>query len=395
MVVAMPYHDRETQPVPHGKNPSRIERLLRLLLLVQHEPGLTSAQIQDRLGVSRRTFYRDLDALSEAGLAIHHSEQGGYRFDDHFDLPCPELSDDERVGLLLVSRLADGINNQPFMRSASSALGKILAHLSVDQQGTSVESLAHLTDFITVAPRDVGYVEQDAARFLDFCRAIRCGAMCRVAYRVAGKQITERHDFEPYHLYFKHRCWYVVGRSRQHDALRMFKLTRIERLVVDESDRFARPVDFNLQRDYLRHAWAFIPDGDPVRVSLLFSPLVADNVAEVQWHESQQQERLSDGRLRLEFNVAGTNEIAWWVMGYGDQVVVLEPEELRDRICTMAQAVVDRYGGGSADRRSVDDSVDTDAGETGHTDVVVRENLTVDDLKTRDVSRHGTEGEHL
>ena len=47
----------------------------------------------------------------------------------------------------------------------------------------------------------------------------------------------------------------------------------------------------------------------------------------------------------LRFRVNGVNEIKWWIIGYGDQVVVHEPPELRNAVCGMAQRIVEKNTG--------------------------------------------------
>jgi len=91
-------------------------------------------------------------------------------------------------------------------------------------------------------------------------------------------------------------------------------------------------------------AWRMIPEGKVRHISIVFEPLVATNVAEVQWHLSQKLTWLHGGRLRFEADVDGLGEISWWVLGYGDQATVEAPAELRKRILTVARNIVERYG---------------------------------------------------
>ena len=75
----------------------------------------------------------------------------------------------------------------------------------------------------------------------------------------------------------------------------------------------------------MRNAWQLIPgDGaDDQRRRSDFKPLVAQNVAEVLWHKTQQT-RISGGWLAaLQARVSGLGEIMWWILGYGDQAEVL------------------------------------------------------------------------
>jgi predicted DNA-binding transcriptional regulator YafY len=74
---------------------------------------------------------------------------------------------------------------------------------------------------------------------------------------------------------------------------------------------------------------------------LRFCPEIAAEVAEVQWHKTQTASFEDDGSAVLKFRVDGLNEITWWVLGYGNQVEVLVPKTLRQRIAQITSKIAD------------------------------------------------------
>ena len=68
-------------------------------------------------------------------------------------------------------------------------------------------------------------------------------------------------------------------------------------------------------------------------------------VEEVIWHKTQTTLRTEDDGLIFEVDVDGVDEISWWVLGYGDQVKVLEPEILRDMVARRARDMSRIYAG--------------------------------------------------
>jgi proteasome accessory factor B len=144
-------------------------------------------------------------------------------------------------------------------------------------------------------------------------------------------------------MLFSRRSWYVIGRSAMHREVRTFNVGRIQSLdLLDEE--FHVPRGFNIQR-YLGNAWHLIPDGPDVDVVVRFSPLVARNVGEVVWHRTQQTTWQEDGSLEFQVRVAGIREISWWILGYGKEAEVVEPESLRTLIATHAKGMLARYNG--------------------------------------------------
>jgi proteasome accessory factor B len=69
--------------------------------------------------------------------------------------------------------------------------------------------------------------------------------------------------------------------------------------------------------------------GPDENVVVRFTPMVANNVAEVTWHKTQRLEWLDDGSLDFHVRVSGLSEIVWWILGYGDQAEVIRPAKLR------------------------------------------------------------------
>ena len=132
-----------------------------------------------------------------------------------------------------------------------------------------------------------------------------------------------------------------MGLSSAHKAVRTFKLNRIR--SAEMSDKLFSndgPLELDLA-EYIGCAWSMIPEGKMYHVRLRFAPKVANSVAEVQWHKTQKVTRNPDGSATVDFRVDGLGEITWWILGYGDQVKVLSPAELRETIVSIARKMVE------------------------------------------------------
>ena len=112
-----------------------------------------------------------------------------------------------------------------------------------------------------------------------------------------------------------------------HDQERTFKVERMLR-ATPTGQRF--DLDGFDVSQYFGHAWQMIRGEPRTHVQIRFSAKVAGNVEEVLWHHTQQTQILPDGSMRFEVDVDGIHEIAWWVLGYGQEAVVEAPAELRD-----------------------------------------------------------------
>lgn len=315
---------------------SRIHRLLRLVTILQGGTPLSAAELAERLGISRRTLFRDLEALREAGIPYKFDAARGYHVESGFFLPPINLRVNEALGLMLLAKAAEGHRNQPFFQAAAEAIGKVATQLPEPYRDVTV----NMMERVTIAPGESAVTHADRqGAFVKLQKAMSQRRVVRMRYGSLfdGQAIETR--FNPYHLHFAKRGWYAIGFSVLHGEVRTFKLDRIESL--EQTDTQFRPDDNFSIDHYLGLAWSLIPEGEVHDVELLFEPKVAHNVSEVQWHKTQRQRIEPDGRCRMWFRVDGLNEITWWLLGYGDQVFVECPDALRVKLAEVHQAAAD------------------------------------------------------
>ena len=134
----------------------------------------------------------------------------------------------------------------------------------------------------------------------------------------------------PYGLAYHRGSLYLIGRTRRHDEICHWKVDRIEAVELKDQ-RFERPADFDLQKHLAKSFGVFHGD-EEAHVKVRFLPAVARYIGESTWHPSQKLTQQRDGSVVVEFQLDGTEEIKRWIMSFGKQAQVLEPEELRDKI---------------------------------------------------------------
>jgi proteasome accessory factor B len=255
---------------------------------------------------------------------------------DYF-LPPADLNLQEALALLL---LAQKISNQvqlPFRKSALLAALKIESNLPPGIKKYCSNVLGH----VWTREDNQAFIRQNTrfdTIFSKLQEAIAKKRKVSLRYRSPLKGQTKTIGFCPYHLLYEHGIWHVLGRSSQHNGIRTFELNRIKDLKTT-GKCFLDDEDFDVS-EYLRRAWSTIPEGQIYYVKLLFLPKVANDVAEVTWHHTQKVTHDKDGSALVEFRVDGLSEITWWVLGYGDQVRVLSPKNLRKRVREIAENVI-------------------------------------------------------
>lgn len=135
---------------------------------------------------------------------------------------------------------------------------------------------------------------------------------------------------------------YVVGYSLTHQSLRTFKVERIRKATLT-MQAFQR--DETLDIDTLvQHAWGIWYGETLTEVCLRFSQQVSRRVKETIWHPRQEIVDLPNGVVEWRVQVAGVQELVPWIRGWGSDVEVITPRELREQIFDDARKTVEMYG---------------------------------------------------
>ncbi|MCG7917623.1 MAG: HTH domain-containing protein, partial [Candidatus Thiodiazotropha taylori] len=105
----------------------RADRLFRITQELSAERYITAEYLADRLEVSVRTIYRDIEALSASGIPIEAAAGRGYRLSKGFRVPPMMFNDDELTALMLGMRMVQGWCDSALAEAASTALDKVAA----------------------------------------------------------------------------------------------------------------------------------------------------------------------------------------------------------------------------------------------------------------------------
>ncbi|MFN3165822.1 MAG: helix-turn-helix transcriptional regulator [Phycisphaeraceae bacterium] len=315
----------------------RVNRLLQLITLLQTRTGWDGQSLARELDISTRTLFRDLNTLEQAGIPCRSDDGGGYRIQQGFFLPPVSLSASEVLGLMQLTRFVGQHRERPFHAHALSAIYKLISTVPEPLRSTCGQMLAH----INTRPDPKLPDDAEARVFTQLQQSIDLGRACELLYTSPAEDGPLRLQLEPYLLHHANRAWYVLGKTDLHDEVRMLKLIRIESVTM-LTRVFDKPRGFTAEQK-LGNAWCMIPEGREYTVELEFTPRVARNVSEVQWHPSQSHKLLADGCCVMTFKVDGLNEIAWWVCGYADQVTVRKPKKLREIVARMHQSAAALY----------------------------------------------------
>ena len=322
---------------PTGKR-DRLARMLRVVTVLRgHPDGIRPSEIARRVNVATRTVYRDLRALEEeVGVAVW-SDDGRWGVVSEEFLPPLKLTLDEAMAVVLSARLMARYADKydPDLAAAFEKLEEGLPRPLAEHVERTLDDLAQ-------RPRDAAFSE----RVHRLTRAWAERRVVSLAYepaRYAPEAAARQAIVHPYLIEpsLQTHALYLIGWDETRGALRTFKIERIRDVALTPRT-FDLPEGDRVETQ-LRRAWDIIADQPPTSVVLRFSPAVAARVEETTWHPSQKIERATDGSLVWRATVAGTIEIRLWILSWGDDVEVLEPDDLREGVALTHRRAAERY----------------------------------------------------
>ena len=317
----------------------RADRLLSLALLLQARGAATARVLAAELGVSVRTVYRDLEALSAAGVPVvtEAGPGGGCRLMDGYRFPLRGLRPDEAEALLILG--VPTVLDELGLAGALTA-----AHRQIQvTAGLTAAALVHLD-----MPRWFG--GQEAVPCLrDLAQALRLGRKLVLRYpppdrdpRVVG----------PLGLVNKAGIWYLVASSEAGAGdIRVFRAGRVSAARI-LAEPVRRPAGFELAAFWARWSAEFEATRPRLEVRLAASPDALSAFGEVfgpaaapalEAAEPGDQDGWRVVTLSFEHERAAVHRLA----GFGDQVEVLDPPAVRAVLLATAREILGRYPNGA------------------------------------------------
>jgi len=338
---------------------NRLDRALGILLLLRSGQPMPASDLALRFGVSTRTIYRDIDALSALGLPVYAEmgRNGGFRLVEGYFLPPVMFSTGEAVSLLLGLNMLRRLQARPFAAELETSERKLLAAvpdrlfaiLSQTQQIIGFEEVPF--DIFHPEPPPVSAVERAAAigdgEVVElFLQAILDRQTLQMEYRSPYGSKTTRSEVTPCGLLWDRDRWYLVGR-RTMDGTEI-RLWRADRVLAARPYRAsAEPcVGFDVNA-LLNHSWLSSAmeawrDEAPVKIKLL--PGQASRLQKDWYYRHARFERLADGQVMATFGEENQEVVFELMRWLGPGAELVQPREWRSHFRRQLVEMLALYG---------------------------------------------------
>lgn len=310
---------------------NRTDRLLGLLLELQRHKCVRAEDLAARFETSKRTIYRDIQALSETGVPIVAQAGFGYSIVDGYFLPPVSFTRDEATMLLLGARFMAHSFEPPYTEAAQQASAKIEAVLDPKMR-EDVDSFRRSIYFAPLTPP----VGQTRRSFIPLLRSAvlerrRVQFTYHTRFRGPGRSEQRERQADPYAMVNWGNTWYLIAFCHLRQDLRSFRADRMSEVSLLEQ-RFDRPRQLPLHQDDDLHSRS-------IEARVLFENEVAPWVRESMTYYATAVEDSPDGLL-VTLRVRVVDEILHWVLSWGAHARVLSPDSLRERVLDHARRLL-------------------------------------------------------
>ncbi|WP_412061537.1 helix-turn-helix transcriptional regulator [Rubrivirga sp. IMCC45206] len=316
---------------------NKTERLFALVLLLQNRPNMTSRDLAEHFGVSRRTIFRDLRTLGESGVPLTYAESGGYEILEGYQLP-PLMFSAREAATLLVGTGFTKLQPDASLRADADAVAMKIRNVLPEPVRDYIDRLQERTVLAPFnEPAESGATEDEQGLWFELSEAIARQRVVKMTYYVASRDEETVREVDPLGLVYYSDHWNLIGYDHLRDDIRNFRLDQIKKLRT-RFDRFEPPAGFDL-KEHLRERGT---RPENVRMTVRFR-----NRA---WRWARRavpadvlQELERDGWTEVTFEFENVAYVAKWLLRYGTDAEVVSPDDLRDQVVSQARAVAEMY----------------------------------------------------
>lgn len=308
------------------------ERRMKLILMLQQsKKRITVDKLAEMFDVSRRTIFRDFNALSELKVPVTWDEFSGYGIMEGYKIP-PLMFTTEELATILVG--LNFVKSQVDKKLAEDAKGVELKIKEVvnDELREFMESLENKT---VVDPfLHFGHEKKDGGNWYLVSSAISRRKSLSFIYHSQSREEKMERLIDPYLIVFYKDHWNVIGYSHKRDAIRNFVLDRMSEVKITGQD-------FDVQDDLNAEALIFNSNESGQEIRVLVDkqaerPFMANLPTKIIKKEEENSKK-----IKVSFRFDNLEYLNDWLLQFGDKIKIISPDELIKNRQVLIQRMLD------------------------------------------------------
>lgn len=308
------------------------ENLFELTYILLDKKSVTAKEMAAHFGVSPRTIYRWVDALNLAGVPVYTSKGkgGGIFISEKYALDKTLFTDDEKQELLASIQAVSSLSGATTTQSAISKMHSLIGNIAPSKANDKSNWIQ--IDFEPWSSKGTEVQEL----FLKLKSAILAENQVSFDYYSMHGE-SEGRSVQPWKLIFKNQAWYLYGWCNKANEERFFKLNRMRNLSL-----LSKPVThFYKDQPHLEQLQQDAPTFKLLDIVLEVSaqalPALLDEF------KADSIEDSGNGKKRITLKMPDIPWIEHTLLGFADEITVLEPKDLRSRLKTRISQMMQNY----------------------------------------------------
>ncbi|MGG7213035.1 helix-turn-helix transcriptional regulator [Clostridium nigeriense] len=294
-------------------------RLFEIIYILLDKKNVKAKDLAEHFEVSQRTIYRDIEALSEAGVPVYMTKGkgGGISLLADFILNKAVLSQEEKKEILAAMQGLNAVNENEF----NGALSKLSSFLGGNNE-----------NWIEVDFSNWDRNNELGDKFTDIKSSIINKNLISFEYFNSGGEVLER-IVEPLKLVFKSQGWYLYAYCKKREDNRFFKLTRMKNIKII-SEKFTRTAPNKL----------FLEEDIGYSNKLIHLKLRVNKKLGFRIYDEFQKYSLDDnGDFIVDLDFQLGDWLYGYLMSFGENIEVLEPLYIREEIKKRLLCALSKY----------------------------------------------------
>jgi len=323
----------------------QIERQMHILsILSESIKGYTIQELHSsmhKLGidVSKKTIERDIDNISRHFYVFEENKDGETRYKaKKFTVDNINFTISELISLYFLQQVIKPYEKLDVGKTAGALIQKVLEQTpSINQ--SYIDSVS---DLFIVNPADVVQEKTiDETHIQTVREAIEKKYRLRLEYYSFNNDELTSRIVDPYILEIREGCYHLIGFCHLRYEVRDFRISRIRKLEM-LNETFERPENF--YEHYSQNRFEKMTSDEKITLKIIFEGQTARYIKEYENYKADKITDLNDGKILFEKKTTYTPDILQWVLRFGADAEVIEPEVLRFEVKWEAKRMAKKYG---------------------------------------------------
>lgn len=289
-----------------------------------------------------RTIEKDIELMRHdsnlrfnAPIEFDHSSREYYYTDLDYSIDKTSLSDEEIISMVFAAQLLEQFKDLEVFRTFQGTVQKLIDAAEVYAEGTG-KGLQDKIEFEHVP-------EVKGSKYLEeIMESLSENTVLEISYQSFFSDSENTHVIHPYFLKEYRNRWYLIGYHDRFEGIRTYGLDRIKSME-QLKERDFKDSGFVAQEFYKHIVGVTALDGDPMEIKISATREQALYLCTQALHDSQEIVEENDQEVIFKFHLIPTFEFRSQILGWGDQVKVLEPAEFREEIIESLRSSLGRY----------------------------------------------------